>query len=162
MLVVWWLVLGPGCGSCGHIDMNLWKHTFCSLWVWCAGGLLFGASVLSSRAVDLVNGSSSNFLYVVSSVGRATVAPGVSLSWECEAGQTATNGVVGGSSSTWLVQSGHDYQVYLPETGGPVVVDRSPAKTAWFWWGFALVFCAGLVGYMGRWSAGIISGGYNE
>lgn len=134
---------------------------FSSRSVLSAAILLCAALGSSCLGVDLVNGSTSNVLFCASSVGVGRVPVGLSLTWQASDGDTVAYGVGVTTNGSFTFQNGHDYQILLSDSG-PVVVDRSPGQTAWFWWGFAFAFCAGMVGYSGRWAAGIISGGYNE
>jgi len=121
------------------------------------------ATSLRSQTVELLNGSRSNWLGVASSYGACSIGPGGRLTWNADAGETVSNYVDANPSGTFLAKSGHEYRVLLAE--GPVVslADQSGHQTYWFWYGFAFVFCAGLVGLGARWVRQIIGGGgHNE
>jgi len=97
-------------------------------------------------------------LSVASYVGTGAAASGIMLEWPLDTATPHPVFVDGAAVLTFTAGAGHAYEVYLDASATAAIVDRTAEFTGWFWYGFAFVFAAGLMGIGAGWVRKILGG----
>lgn len=114
---------------------------------------------LNGQTLQVLNGSVTNVLEVVTDVGVCRAVSGQGFAWSVSSGAWVSNVVDGVVVSSFAAQPGHDYRVLLGGAGVVSCVDESAVQTYWFWYGFAFSMCAGFMALGARWVRRILAGG---